>query len=202
MGLDQWIYKISKIEDNVMNDIKGMNEKEVCRKYGNDISVWKIDERLEELVEPIKDILQKTEIIFTEYNMEKIYKELGIDDTWHMGYWSSVGHGIDMRFYPERKETDVGALEPKEFHISAEDEKDYLIDVPHEAYLLRKEEIAYYRKNYDIQEDMYDKCDFEIENCGYYPLNADMKAALRKRDNGIRFPRCKKAEMLVYHEWY
>lgn len=75
-----------------------------------------------------------------------------------------------------------------------------------DAYCIKSEEIAYWRKRYDIQSALYDAAEVPIQNCGYYPMTDDMWDALRKWDketyNRLAHYKYDNSCIIVYHEWY
>ena len=83
----------------------------------------------------------------------------------------------------------------------------YIIYKTVPTYIWNMEEEAYWRKHYELQEWFYniieDAHDTQVENCGYYVLDADMIAEMNARF-GEHVPEedPTEDEALVYHEWY
>lgn len=63
---------------------------------------------------------------------------------------------------------------------------------------------AYWRKDYPLQERIYEASPYTIENCGYYPLTDEMEEVINDdlTMNGDHPLHAEDGEVLVYHEWY
>ena len=74
------------------------------------------------------------------------------------------------------------------------------------AYCFMSEEVAYWRKNYSLQADIYHACDAAIKNLGYYPMNEGMLKAVAECDpeayKNIAKYLDDEDSLLAYHEWY
>lgn len=108
--------------------------------------------------------------------------------------------------FPERLETERESIEDllpylTSVRLSVDSakkiEKDFLV--------VRLEEVAYWRKNYDLSDQIYAATEKVIDNCGFYQCNDDMVEALIDNwdcgDTKISLDDVWK-EPVFYHEWY
>ena len=108
--------------------------------------------------------------------------------------------------FPERLETEKESIEdllpyltPVKLSIDPDkkEEKEFLV--------IRLEEIAYWRKDYELSDKIYAAAEREIENCGFYQCNEDMIEAFidcwNCGDTKISIEDIWK-EPVFYHEWY
>jgi hypothetical protein len=92
--------------------------------------------------------------------------------------------------------------------MSHEDyEKKYTKKVPKNFLITSKEEVQYWRKEYDVQSDIYDVYNEHtgrsIINCGYHILTPEMIEDLNLRNETFRDCHFEDSDStLVYHEWY
>ena len=89
-----------------------------------------------------------------------------------------------------------------EVRLTAEEVKEKYL-VPHclDAYAYSSKEIAYWRKNYELQDEIYEASDNPVDNVKYVPMNDEMWKAVQrhkkiaKKENTTRSVYC-------YFEWY
>lgn len=79
----------------------------------------------------------------------------------------------------------------------------YTIDREEECFVFKREKVAYWRKDYDLQELIYDVLAENIENTGYYLLTEEAVVAI----NGYGDQYCQwfeptETSALFYWEWY
>ena len=76
----------------------------------------------------------------------------------------------------------------------------------HQVWAVHFERVAYWRKEYDLQEMIYDSFEQEgilVENCGFYPLSISQVVTVCQQDptQAREIMKCE-AGTLFYHEWY
>ena len=91
----------------------------------------------------------------------------------------------------------------KTVHISNEDSRRYKVVQIVPVFVTKADEVISWRKEYDIQDWMYEHLDSQIENTGYYLLSLNTIIAFNKRFRE-RLPAISpdKESALFYWEWY
>ena len=83
---------------------------------------------------------------------------------------------------------------------------EYIFAKKTQGFCVKCEEVAYWRKRYDLQDALYDASEVPIQNCGYYPMTDDMWNAIRKWDketyNRLAHYKYDDSCLIAYHEWY
>lgn len=66
------------------------------------------------------------------------------------------------------------------------------------------EPVAYWRKKYDLSDEITAAVDGSVENQGYYPLNSKMFEIIKKADNQLDGVSKLTTDdyTYVYYEWY
>lgn len=85
-------------------------------------------------------------------------------------------------------------------HSIDEIEEKFLLTSDEEVMICHVEKVAYWRKQYDLQNMIYDLYDKNICNCGYHLANKDMIDAMNSF--GANLPELQEGEAIFYHEWY
>ena len=220
MGLDMYIYKISKI-----------SEQEALWMFGKPISFLKekfprcdffpVPEEDSEdyaLVEGLVPYAHKIAVLVEKWNFEKIRKGFGIPDYATDGRVCMIGGGKTCFSFTkpvsdfcgceeedEESESDdapENASERFEAEIPDDEQEKYVDVVAESAYVVKQEEIAYYRKYYVLQEALHQLSPVTVENCGYYEMTDDMLDAVSDYDNFFQTPDLEDGEALFYWEWY
>lgn len=191
MGLDQYLYRVSKIGDGLAKRLEGKNTSDVSgyfilgREYIED----------EEIQRTFKDLLPyftKVRMLRTEIDLDRIRRDNGIPQD---AYW------IDSRHVGNERSEITFALPDGTDKTVEWDAQRYTFEEPFDAYVCQKEEVYYWRKAYDVQDYIYDALKpTDVENCGYYLLSPDIINDMVERgfidycfdDSGDIF----------YHEWY
>ena len=192
MGLDMYVSRISKVDleyrlytSDEINDI-GLN---VC--------TIKDFENAGLAMEQILPYASKIQTVNEYYDMEKIKADYNLPGNSHIGMISPRG----IR---------VGGRDADGQYVSVDISPDdirgnYTITEVEDCYAWQSEEVAYWRKNYDLRDAFYDLIGY-VENCGYYVIDAEMINALQVEfeddmcDVPAENPTSEQA--LFYHEWY
>lgn len=188
MGLDMWIRRVRKpnLEDKVYTT------KEIY-----DMGYSMISAKEEEDDSSIVQLLPYTVVrnVLTDYyNKEKMIADYNLPKGSYIGMYSS--DGIQISGINEDGERVSQFISDKEI------EEKYIItkSVPH--YIWSESEEVYWRKHYDLQSWLYDNLE-DVENCGYYILNADLIAEMNKTfHENVSEDDPTDDEALFYHEWY
>lgn len=195
MGLDQFVYRMSKVGRDTLKQLNGKNEKDIdFRKFlviSQDEADWHPD-----MYSDIKDILSPVYMIYTFVNITKIRQDYEVPEDWEIGMKSYGGGEVTYGF---RKYVDK-EWKTKSVTLTDDELKKYLYDEEIPSYICYKKEVHYMRKEYDIDDAMSELYDGTLENCGYHRMNVDMIDTLNELSGKkILNP---DATNLYYHQWY
>lgn len=205
MGLDMWVYKAHKLTTNEVKLINGKTRVEADNiiPYVTIFDTPKDDE--ERL--GLRDIMPfcRTIKVINEYwDVEKIKETVGAnkeDDCfiWYIHYLSLDLVDLKVTITEPSGENYVKEL----ININCDD---YTLCKEEDAYAVVLEEIAYWRKNYQLREELQDEYAVNglggLINCGYHKINNGMMKVLRALDDEGRFKGMRLTNNLFYHEWY
>jgi hypothetical protein len=188
MGLDMWIRRVRKpnLEDKVYTT------KEIYDMGYSMISAKK--EKDDSSIEQLLPYTVVRNVLTDYYNKEKMIADYNLPKDSYIGMYSS--DGMQMSGINEDGER------VSQFISNKEIEEKYTItkSVPH--YIWNEYEEKYWRKHYDLQIWFYDNLE-DVENCGYYILNADLIAEMNKEfHENVAEDDPTDDEALFYHEWY
>lgn len=205
MGLDMYLYRITRISTTEQRKLRGKTEKEI---YDSGYSLFyrprnKDDERL---IKYIKPYLRGIKISQEYFDMEKIRQDFKIPKTYLQCGSSYAGNGdVSLTF------TSRDCQDSKKASFNTNKNPEYILTKLTNCYVCKEREIGYWRKNYDLQEELYREASYggvEIENCGYYPLNDGMTRAIL-RDKWEYSDKVQREDLwddnnsiVCYHEWY
>jgi hypothetical protein len=193
MGLDQYIYRISKITEEDIANIKSGSVKQFAI-----IDLYTPEE--EELVELIKDYIYIEERDVECYNRDKVKDYFNIPDSAYLMSASQSGGSYIWRF----KESNSDKTYEVDVYSVTDKSKVSVTKHIKTAYI-KETEIGYWRKDYKLREKMYNACDHAIRNCGYYPLNKEMIKIVRRDKTQIISREeltSTKDVIICYLEWY
>lgn len=189
MGLDMYILRVKR--PKLENKVYTANEL-----YSADYSMVSVEDARNES-SMFAQLLPYTVIrnVLTEYyDKEKMIAYYNLPKNSYIGMQSYDGISISGT-------NDKG--ERVSQFISREDiEKNYTItkSIPH--YIWKSSEEEYWRKHYELQDWFYDNLK-DVDNCGYYILNAEQIAEMNERFNeNVAEDDPTDEEALFYHEWY
>ena len=179
MGLDMYLYRARKESD--------------FEKAGITIPLDEF-EKHRDMYKALMPFLTKVDHLTPCYDIDKICQDFGLDRaTIYLCFQSSDG---------ERRFTDHAG----NFANLTEDQvkKEYLIHKNITYYICDLCEVYYWRKAYDVEDAIYEACNFEVENCGYYRMTQKMLAAIKRKDPRFkeRFHEDISQKDIFYHEWY
>lgn len=194
MGLDQYAYKVSKPNDDILDFMK--NRLAYC--LPNDIHNFNIaDALLNDEIGLIKDLIPYgviTTLYGTNYDSDLIRKDHDIPESAKL-----VGLACrpDYEEYSYKDENDkLYKIIVSEYDLNHR----YEIIEPYQALLVQMDEIHYWREARDVQDLMYEN--LPVQNCGYYSLDYGIMEQLNEIDPDFKIPELNDSEAVVYHEWY
>ena len=192
MGLDMWMYGIKdisdeEIPDNMPQEWYEEHDYKLITHYENDDD---FDNMYGDMY--IYSAIRNVEYIETD--MEKLKKDYKIHENANLG--SIIGGKLG--FYYNKKSWEI--------EISEDEIKKYDKKVFRKALIFKADELAYWRKEYNLQDLIYTGYHKEIYNCGFHELDDDLMEKINRylevndmykqniNDDGYI------AKM--YHEWY
>lgn len=194
MGLDMYVYRVRKPKlDTRVYTAKEISEMGLA---SANIEEVKHESSLLEQILPYTMVRNVTD----EYiDKAKIIADYNLPKNSYIGMWAPNGIQISG--------TDGNGEYVSQFISKSEIDEKYTLTKTMPTYIWKMEEVAYWRKHYELQEWFYDIIedahDTQVENCGYYVLDADMIAEMNEQF-GENVPEEDPTddEALVYHEWY
>ena len=190
MGLDSYVYRVSKpegLEDRVYSsdEFYAMGLSAIPAELQDEPSIC-------ELMPYCVDI----RIEMPHVNMEKVCADYGFGESAEI-----VAQNSDGSIVVYEKNDDGN----EHFHelSGAEVREKYLLSRVEDYIAFQKEEIAYWRKDYDVSEFFADSHKGGIENTGYYILDLDTILqfnSLFADELPVEEPNAESA--LFYWEWY
>lgn len=209
MGLDQYIYKVTRISDKELESIMLKNHRDFRDEYtiiGEGMTFDNITPDLMGLIPYIREI----QYYQNAYDIDKIKADNGVSESSIYGSVCFGNGGIAWDFF----EPGHGSFfdTRKKVFVSADDlDNKYIITQLEHAFVAKLGEVCYWRKNYILQDAVYDTCKVEIEDCGFYEITEEMLEAIRyscgSREMYARLVAERKCmditqSNLFYYEWY
>ena len=189
MGLDMWVRRVRKpnLEDKeyTYEELSNMGYSMVSAKdIENEMSMF----------EQLLPYTIVRNVLTDYYNKAKMIEDYNLPEDssiWHYSY-----EGIEI------SGTNEEGARVSQFISNKDVEEKYTVtkSVPH--YIWSEDEEAYWRKAYDLQDWFYANLE-NVENCGYYILDANLIAEMNKTFNeDVPEDDPTDDEALFYHEWY
>ena len=200
MGLDMCAYKIRKLDISEVAQLQGRYASSLNKDYRSYV-VFEKEEALDEngnfipMYAQLAPYLSEVEMIDTLFNIDQLKKDYGIPEDADISGEGYIGNVSTYYFQWGQGE--------KRVELNDEEYEKYVYEDAVGFYICGCEEIAYWRKEFRLQDKMYELCPVEIENCGYYRCTDEMIAAMKDFDafeDGV--PECGSDEAIFYWEWY
>ena len=191
-----YLFKVNKLTEKEGKELHKARKDDVYKKY-HCIDKESFDRELGMYGE-LKPYVRPITVITTFFNYEQCLKDYNINKD-------------DILFRSQGGETISWHLKDnKEVVLTKEEYSKYLFDSEQEVYVFKCENVAYWRKYYDLA-DFFDER-HDVENCGYYLLHEEEKKELKEylkkhdpdsfKDNlDIKLLGSRKAN-LFYHAWW
>ena len=193
-----WIYGIKEINEkdipeNVTEEWLDDNGYSYVQQYEDDD-----ENEFDKMYHDLYDYSIMKNVIFTDIDYDKIKKDNKLSKNAMLAGWKSGG--IFIFQYGK-----YGGL-TKEVPISNEELKKYDKQVTRKALIYKYDELAYWRKEYDLQDLIYTGYHKEIYNCGFHELDNDL---MEKINRYLEINDMDKQSInddgyiaKMYHEWY
>jgi len=190
MGLDMYAIRIRKPSDD---EIKRIEES----KETPDDFISVLEEDIDsDAFKDLKKYAKKVAVVTQYINMKKIREDNHIDDEAHIVCECLSAEGVKWTFGANGRHQDV-SLTQKEI------EENYIIEEPEDRYAAHVQAIGYWRKNYELQEGLYDAYKGNIENLGYHKCNKKMIKLMTSENHKYGLSDdISEDDDIFYHEWY
>ena len=187
MGLDQYMFRCSKPKvkegrvyergDSLIDNCVFVPKDEIDSPAYRSLKQFSVPIKMEENVYDVEKMAEN-------YDMNK--------EKCHIcGIIGGDIHITDGNKEKEIKEEEVNAI--------------YTKTIVCDIFVCKTEQVLYWRKAYDVSELMNQKLPFELENCGFYPVNRDVAESLNELDYRVEpddYPEDIEESNMMYHEWY
>lgn len=184
MGLDMYIYRVSKpnLDDTVIYNYVDLN--------GIVLDDGDLDKPMYRQLAPYA---QQIQVRTQCYDMDKIRRDYELSNDSYISMRSSYRIVITDR--KSGKMVDIS---------SDVIERDYIVEKVEKRFVCNKEEVAYWRKAYDIQNWFYEHIEDGVENTGYYILPGELLLKFNKvfKEDRIEAESPDEESALFYWEWY
>ena len=191
MGLDSYVFRIKKAQ--------GLEPRVYTRAELDRLNLdyFFKGESYESLVQQLMPYSQEVQVKAPQIDFQKICKEHGLSDKAYICLRSGNG---DIGFIDPMKKED------RKLIVSGADiQANFLVETTQPYYVHICERVAYWRKNYDVQDFFYENLD-HVENTGFYLLNdeviTDFNLKVGDSLGGLPMEAPTEEQALFYHEWY
>lgn len=193
MGLDMWMYGIKDISNEDIPD--GMSQSWYEEENGYKlITRYDDDDDFEQMFHDMYDYSVERNVEYSETDFDKVKKDYGIKKEAYISYFGGSKIGFSCRDYY------------KEIDITQDELDKYEKKVFHKALVYKADELAYWRKEYDLQDLIYREYHGQIYNCGLHRLTkstmAKINRYLKSRDMSKQSINDEDYVAKMYHEWY
>lgn len=200
MGLDMYLNRIQKLTDEEKKLVADYHGKaidggiaEVVLTYIDGSPIYTGE------IEDIMPYMHIVDIPKRYWNEEKLKKHFDVPDN-AIRVSEQYSHEGNVWTYK---------FDGKYFNVAFNDIKD-MVDEFLETHIvkcgyLKISEVAYWRKEYDLDEMLCKAYDGEVMNCGYHKLNDEMRKIILEHEAG-NLSECDiedtEDSVVCYHQWY
>ena len=192
MGLDMWMYGIKDISNENIPD--GMPESWYEENGYKLITHYDDDKDFEQMFHDMYAYSAEKNVEYGETDYDKIKEDYGIKKEARISSFCGNTIGFSCKDYY------------KEIDITHDELDKYEKKVFHKALIFKGDELAYWRKEYDLQDLIYNEYDGQIYNCGFHRLTKTMMTKinryLKSRDMSKQNINSEDYVAKMYHEWY
>ena len=192
MGLDMWMYGIKDISNDEIPD--NMPESWYEENGYKLITHYDDDNDFEQMFHDMYAYSAERNVEYSETDFDKVKEDYGIKKEAHISFFGGNTIGFSCKDYY------------KEIDITQDELDKYEKKVFHKALIFKADELAYWRKEYDLQDLIYNEYCGQICNCGFHEIDDDM---MKKINRYLRVRNMSKQSInndgyiaKMYHEWY
>lgn len=191
MGLDMYAYSVRRLTDREMLSLEGQN----IYALSDDILCFtqeNIDAGNSKETRDILPYMRQFTGKITETDYKVLKRDYNIPSDWGLCGIGHHGDIISLRFH-----YDYSGLNSKELTMTDFEFRkyDHVRELP--CFAVYVKEVAYWRKNYELEDALYDAYDGQIQNCGWHLANEKMKSLMIGAGASIDH-----SDTIFYHEWY
>lgn len=187
MGLDMYCMRARKLTESEVNKVSGLDFDKIP------YLVFGKSEEDGRLYADLKDYSTPVKYKVSYWDMDKIKKDFDIPKSARI-CGSYYGDGVTFTFTWKGR----GKDKYKEISFKEGEVEDYIKKELEDGFVVSVEKVAYWRKAYDLQDEIHFACDKEIDNCGYYKVNEEMLKAMQRTEQLVGETK----DDLFYMEWY
>lgn len=220
MGLDQWLFRIQRLTKEEAIALEGKHYNEISEDdslllfRANEYSA---EERDFDEIKSIFEYLTKVKLISSLVHIEDLYRDKGVPEGYSVigsSYRNGNTHVSFVKYPEDGSDYEYSKLPKMEIDVTDEEYNKYSYEEVEDYYVCKIEEIYYWRKNYELQDKLYEAAEEngdQILNCGWHKCNEEMimdiQDAISQEDN-MRLVNMRlvlnlpESEAYVYHEWY
>ena len=170
MGLDMWIYGIKEI--NEKNIPENVTEEWLDDNGYSYVQQYEDDDEFDKMYPDLYDYSIMKDVIFTDTDFDKIKKDYNLPKNALVSGFGSDGtiifsYGKLGRFRKENTK-------------SNEELKKYDKQVTRKALIYKYNELAYWRKEYDLQDLIYNEYNGDVYNCGFHKIDDELMKKINK----------------------
>lgn len=208
MGLDMWVHSVERPSMLVVGKFETTNDVYAAPGYNYILAEDMLSEP--EMYQDLTPFTIKTILKTEVFNEDRFKKANNIPTDYictggHYGYNETNWTYMSKRSNPTKNIIEISC--------SKDDYPKYLDYPAKECYIFRYDELTYWRKNYNTQDNIYNIYNKyskqNIQNCGWHRLTQEMVKELNKIDKefakerfGIIASVDDENSGLFYHEWY
>lgn len=191
MGLDMYLFRIKRPSIKIPDDIDESWVKNHNLLYYDEDEINDIRN-----VQLKPYTIEKT-VNTSLINLKKIKEDFNIKQDFYAFITFMSREEVGFEFYNEEEHINI--------RINKKDvEEKYTFIKPIKSYIFQCEEIGYWRKNYSLQDHIYEMFHDEIENTMYQKLTKEQALEILKLGNTgyLDIPDNSDNEAYFYYEWY
>lgn len=194
MGLDQYLYKVSEVTDRELKMLQYRSIYNLPSTKRCSFCAIPCDDS--NSIAEIKHLCKKATFIKSDTDMEQICLDFNIPKDAHCTGFGSSPEGYHYTFTCDGKETKV--------QLSEQEVDKYTLYCPVECYVYKTQEIAYWRKNYALDDAMHASSQKGVGNCEYVVCNEKMLQLAV--DEGVSYEdialKDNEKSEICYYIWY
>lgn len=192
MGLDMYAYKVRKPDAEKLT-CKTMEEVCSCTGTSRHIAIAKEELDKDEMYADLKPFLVFKDLSVHCINEEKFQKAFHLQETDELGGRVESAESIGFFIHSADGSSRCQEMSKKDFIEQCTD----LEEVPFGIFEV--EQVGYWRKDYDLSEQICNACSRTVENQGYYRANEAMLKLIREHAKPFAI---NDDEAVFYYEWY
>lgn len=201
MGLDMYIYRASRVSEDDLKVMNKLPHGDISDKFPRALIITKEDYKENPtLYAEILPYMSSIQVENSYVDLMKLKKAYNIPEDAYISGRSYDGEKVGYHFTtPKTKKSQRVELTYEEV------EEKFTFTQMDDAYIVYIDEVYYWRKAYNIQDEFYAK--HPVENCGYYKLSYEEMATIANNFDAGLYGVVEdfvddEDTAYFYHEWY